>query len=629
MRPILLMLCFFMYGFISAQISVKGGDDNTDSPTNYIYVEGGYLFSTGKLLLTRNSDTEIANIYLRDDAQFIQKDDVPNEGNGTLSVFQEGAADQYAYNYWGAPVGLIGNSNPVGNLSFGINELSTPNSKLKSSGVNIISGYNSTTSNTTANSSNAVLDLAKYWIFKYINQSGNAYANWISVQDANNINPGEGFTMKGVDGTDNFTLYSVQNNPGSAQRYDFRGRPNNGDIQVTTFSSTGDIALLGNPYPSALFLSKFLIENSTGTPSNTDCNLSTTQRNATTGVAYFWDSDPSVQSHNLRDYNGGYAAFSPNGSCIGVGTYTNAVFYNYDASGNPIGSGNGSSSLSINRRFIPIAQGFFVQAPDTGTLEAIRFNNSHRVYQPEGKDNANFDRRKSMTSSNPTDSIPLLRLNFVFDNLYTRQVAVVFNDKATTGVDMAMDAANIDAVNSDAGIFNNNRNYVIDVRPFNQDEHIPLYISLNEDKEITFKINNQENIDLEHIYIYDSLYKMYNKINDGKYFNINLPAGNHHNRFYLAFRDQRLDIEELEESNFIITQNNSLQTLNISNPNNAIITGVRVFDMMGKRILSKNQLGSNSNYSFSTQNLAAGIYIVQIVDENQNAFTQKVSIYNK
>ncbi|WP_394906133.1 T9SS type A sorting domain-containing protein [uncultured Mesonia sp.] len=627
MRPILFIFCFFMYGLISAQISVKGGDDNTESPTNYIYVEGGYLFSTGKLLLTRNSDTEIANIYLRNNAQFIQEDDVANEGNGTLSVFQEGAADQYAYNYWGAPVGLISNGNPVGNLSFGINELSTPNSRLKSSGVNIISGYNSTTTNTTPNNSTAVLNLAKYWIFKYINQSGNAYANWISVQDVNNIYPGEGFTMKGVDGTDNFTLYGVQNNPGSAQRYDFRGRPNNGDIQVTTFTSANDIALLGNPYPSAIFLSKFLIENSTGA-SPTDCNLSITRRNATTGVAYFWDSDPRVQSHNLRDYNGGYAAFSPNGSCIG-GTYTNAVFYNYDASGNPIGSGNGTNSLDINRKFIPIAQGFFVQAPDTGTLEAIRFNNSHRVYQPEGKDNTNFDRQKTISSSSPTDSIPLLRLNFVFDNLYTRQVAVVFNDAATTGVDMAMDAANIDAVNSDAGIFNNNRNYVIDVRPFNQDEHIPLYISLNEDKEVTFKINNQEHIDLEHIYIYDSQYKMYNKINDGKYFNINLPAGNHHNRFYLAFKDQRLGIDELEGSNFIITQNNSLQTLNIGNPNNASITAVRVFDMMGKRILFKNQLGSNSNYSFSTQNLAAGIYIVQIVDENQNAFTQKVSIYNK
>ena len=627
MRPILFIFCFFMYGLISAQISVKGGDDNTESPTNYIYVEGGYLFSTGKLLLTRNSDTEIANIYLRNNAQFIQEDDVANEGNGTLSVFQEGAADQYAYNYWGAPVGLISNGNPTGNLSFGINELSTPNSRLKSSGVNIISGYNSTTTNTTQNNSTAVLNLAKYWIFKYINQSGNAYANWISVQDANNINPGEGFTMKGVGGTDNFTLYNVQNNPGSAQRYDFRGRPNNGDIQVTTFTSTNDIALLGNPYPSALLLSKFLIENSTGA-SPTDCNLSITRRNATTGVAYFWDSDPNVQSHNLRDYNGGYAAFSPNGSCIG-GTYTNAVFYNYDASGNPIGSGNGTNSLDINRKFIPIAQGFFVQAPDTGTLEAIRFNNSHRVYQPEGKDNTNFDRQKTISSSSPTDSIPLLRLNFVFDNLYTRQVAVVFNDAATTGVDMAMDAANIDAVNSDAGIFNNNRNYVIDVRPFDQNEHIPLYISLNEDKEVTFKINNQEHIDLEHIYIYDSQYKMYNKINDGKYFNINLPAGNHHNRFYLAFKDQRLGIDELEGSNFIITQNNSLQTLNIGNPNNASITAVRVFDMMGKRILFKNQLGSNSNYSFSTQNLAAGIYIVQVLDENQNAFTQKVSIYNK
>jgi hypothetical protein len=51
--------------------------------------------------------------------------------------------------------------------------------------------------------------------------------SWISSA----INAGEGFTMKGTSEVNTYCKW-VQNNPGSKQRYDFRGKPNDGTIQL-------------------------------------------------------------------------------------------------------------------------------------------------------------------------------------------------------------------------------------------------------------------------------------------------------------------------------------------------------------------------------------------------------------
>jgi hypothetical protein len=63
--------------------------------------------------------------------------------------------------------------------------------------------------------------------------------------------------MKGTSGTDGTTVDGVQNNPGGAQRYDFRGKPNDGTINIPILS--GEWILTGNPYPSAINLQAFLI----------------------------------------------------------------------------------------------------------------------------------------------------------------------------------------------------------------------------------------------------------------------------------------------------------------------------------------------------------------------------------
>ena len=66
--------------------------------------------------------------------------------------------------------------------------------------------------------------------------------------------------MKGVSGTDSTNPgETVVNNPGNNQRYDFRGKPNDGLITVNV--GNGASTLTGNPYPSAIDAEEFLVLN--------------------------------------------------------------------------------------------------------------------------------------------------------------------------------------------------------------------------------------------------------------------------------------------------------------------------------------------------------------------------------
>jgi hypothetical protein len=73
--------------------------------------------------------------------------------------------------------------------------------------------------------------------------ASSGYTKLGKVGSSSAINAGEGFTMKGTSGTNTTTVNLVQNNPGE-QRYDFRGKPNDGTISITVlnlqFTLTGN-----------------------------------------------------------------------------------------------------------------------------------------------------------------------------------------------------------------------------------------------------------------------------------------------------------------------------------------------------------------------------------------------------
>ena len=479
------------------------------SPNSYVYNKGTVVFATGNLEL--NGAT--SNFYLRNQGQFLQGTTglSTNKGAGKLSVFQEGTVNNYAYNYWCSPVGNA--STASGNEDFGITMLTLPISNATSNAATIDGGsYDGV-------SSLGSLSISSYWIWKFL--AGPDYAAWYHSAANSDIKAGEGFTMKGSSGSDATNVgETAVNNPGSAQRYDFRGKPNDGNITVTV--ANGNFTLTGNPYPSALHVNAFLLD-----ASNTAC----------TGVAYYWEQNKAVNSHLLLSYQGGYGVYSPV-SLGSNGVYVPATYntYNIDGTLNTTGA---SSGLTIERKYAPIGQGFMVKGNASGTLT---LKNAHRAYNKEGSF-SQFERQASpnTTAASPSfvvETIPQVRLNTIINNQFTNQIALAFVNHATDGVDRGIDAKSAveETLPNDVYFILDNDKYVIQGVKFDVNKRIPIGVKATNTSTFKFDASTIVNFDPNQtIFMYDAQDGIYHDIKTNTY-EVTLPTGEYTNRFEITFK---------------------------------------------------------------------------------------------
>lgn len=565
-----------------------------------MYVKNELLFVRQDINLQVN-----AKLYLRNQAQLLQgtTNTSSNRGSGILSVYQEGTSDNFDYNYWCSPIGIA--SSAVGNGNFGITMLYSPTSATGSVGAIALPQDN-------RDGIASPLSIASRWIYKLINT--NSYSQWGYIGATTTLAPGEGFTMKGTSGIDAIDAEGngIKNNPGGhgAQRYDFRGKPNDGNITVTL--GTNNATLTGNPYPSALHLNAFLLD-----PDNT----------AGTGVAYFWEQDKTVNSHFIADYKGGYGSYSPI-SLVSDGVYVAATFnsYNGDGSLNTVGT---SSGAMIPRKYSPIGQGFLLNGAANGI---VTLKNSHRVFYKEGNPLTQFERpaKKNATSKKTMTAASYFKLNIILNNQFTRQLALVFSTEATDGVDFGMDALSMDNnLPNDAYFFLEDKNYVIQGINFDDTKKTPLGVKTTAAISIKFYIPEVTNFDpSQAVYIYDSLDNSYHDIKVGSY-EVTVPKGTYNDRFKIAFsREQNLETEEYNTSHLIVSQNNSDQVLRISNKDGLQLSSIVLYDVLGKVILSQKDLGTNLHYNLSTSALSSGIYIVKLATAENLSISKKIIISN-
>ncbi len=103
-----------------------------------------------------------------------------------------------------------------------------------------------------------------------------------------------------------------------------------------------------------------------------------------------------------------------------------------------------------------------------------------------------------------------------------------------------------------------------------------------------------------------------------------LPAGTYNNRFEVTFAASVLGVSETTSVNFGITQHTAHQTLTLLNPNHADVKTVALFDIAGKPAFTKENLGTNDSYQFSTSGLSSGIYILDLATWDNQKFSQKI-----
>lgn len=604
MKKLILPLTIAAFGWMTLAAQTTGTIFITGSGNDYIYVDNTFIYTTDEIRIS--SPTSF--VYMRRDGQLLQSGNVPNRGLGFLSTYQEGSTNNFQYNYWCSPVGVP--SAGTGNKLFGLAGMYGANDITSSTVAAMAAGYDGTASPFT---------ISESWIYKY--QLGDVYSGWSYVGTGTTLDAGEGFTMKGTSGTDATSILGVANNPGSKQRYDFRGRPNNGDITINL--ADGKRTLTGNPYPSTIDLSAFL----------TDAVNST-------GVAYFWEHDKTADSHNLNAYRGGYGTFSPV-SRGGTGIYVSAAYSTYDGEGNSTGVYS-NPNFVFERRFSPIGQGFMIEGNASGITATM--SNNYRVYVKEGAATfSEFERGTNDATADflteiqsvsgfdyttvSTAGIPQIKFNTLLNNQGIRQMVLAFDPTATDGADHAMDALMPgDSTPADVYFLIEDKGYVIDVIDFDADKRIP--VGFKNTEEANFKITVKEVINFtgaQNVYLHDKVSDMYFDIKNN-FYEMVLPAGVNNTQYEITFKNGDKPIVEVGTSSLEVLLSSATNVLTIANPEKIALANCSLYDVVGKLIFSKNDLGANESYEFPVSGLSEGVYIVRVITNGNSEISKKVIV---
>ena len=612
--------------------------------------DGSYVFMTNQYMTVMNDVNlnNTGNFYLRNTSQLLQKGSGAsvNSGTGKLSVFQEGTVNDFQYNYWCSPVGNGAAGNP-----FGVALLNRPTGLISSTAAEIlpVNSYNGS----ATGGAGGTMQIAPYWIWKFVSLSP-VYANWQHVSNTQTLNPGEGFTMKGTSGTDALVADAdaVANKTGAAQRYDFRGRPNDGTISVAV--SSGNLTLVGNPYSSAINLNQYLVENR-GDSYNVGTGVVSAGGNTAVinGTAYYWEHSKSANTHVLAGYVGGYGTYVANGANVGTpGTWVAATWdtYNGDGTLNTTGASSGST---FKRQFSPIGQGFMVQGVAAGSSV---MKNAYRVFVKEGvANNSTFERSSSATASidgNNWDEIPnvagidytqisklpvpQIKLLAVLNDTRSVEVAMAFNPNASDDYDLGYDGISPDVYSNAPntvyfGQNNNDKKCVITTLPFEMDKRIPIAFKCAAASSFKVKVSDIINFtDSENVYIHDKVTGIYFDIKNGE-FNISLPAGENATRFEVTFRNFDVlanDNNNLGADSFEVYQNNKNAMLTIVNTLNKDVLNCTVYDVTGKLVITKKNLGKNNLIELPTNALSDGVYIVKLNTADNVSVEKKIIVGN-
>jgi len=621
MRNLLLLLAVILAPKIAVAQLFVSPDGATDS---YIYVKDQVLYVEDNIRINPNNvGSTYASIYLRDGAQLIQgAGTTPNSGTGLISIYQTvDETSNYHYNFWHSPVGF---PNGSGNQNSGLSRIYDIVDLTDSDAVSSTGGHNGDATTTP-------MTISRRWIYKRLSSPDNEQeANYIYVGHNNNIEPGYGFTMKGV--SNGAVTQSVT--------YDFRGRANNGTITVPVNAGT-QWTLSGNPYPSAIDLKLFYADNIA---------------NGVTEVLFWDEPKNSEYSHQYADKSGGYGTWIP-GPGVGdvdPGLYTAPTFANYDASGLGSNAGTGTGPV-VDRRYSPVGQGFVVETTNASST-TFTLKNDYRIWKkigevsefrnPTGGTYSDYNGNTG-TPTNPNAGIvPQIRINVGMDEAYARQLLIAFSPNSTNGYDIGLDAHHpMDAAGSEAyfpisvGQDSNIEPFVIQTVPFEVDKNIPLTIvSQGETKVSVTGIDLVNLPPNQTVFVYDNSNNSYQAIDDGRSASYLLPEGEYKNRFYIVFKDgNKAPTEPIiaktntKKANASVTffQNNPLKVLEISNPDGYTIDAAYMYDVTGKLVYSANDLGKEASYKLPTHNLSDGIYLVKLITDTNIGIDYKMSVYNK
>jgi hypothetical protein len=557
-----------------------------------------------ELTVKNNVELISGDLRLTGEAQLIQEGTNPNPGGGVGKLFrdQQGQKNSFNYNYWSSPV-----NSSVDFAYYSINGVLKDGTDI----TNVISVSNFNQENITFGDGAYFADgvatnpikISNRWLYSYNSQTPDSntglqnYYLWNPIGNSGKLKIGEGFTMKGIDGS--ASLSSLQN-------YVFIGKPNSGTIALNL--PENQTYLIGNPYPSALDADEFIRDNLK------DCTNCRASANIFNGALYFWDHFDSSNNHYLAQYVGGYATYTLMGGLPAIAN-------------DPLTVNNGSSGSKFPKRYIPVSQGFFVDAalaPSIiGTSTTIsdgvlNFKNSQRAFVTESTPSSIFMKTSETNKikASEIDIRPKIRLGFDTAIGSHRQLLLGADIHTTSQFDLGYDAPMNDSNANDMFWVINDIPLVIQAVPdFNTDRTVPIGVKIGNEGNVTFKIDALENIlSNTPIYLYDAENGTYNDIRNAVY-TTSLAIGKYNNRFSLRFMDATLNLDEsMLKNEIIVSYSNKYKLLTIKNNQlDTTINSVSIITILGQESAQWNLENSEqSDIQIPIKNSASGIYIVKV-----------------
>ncbi|MEN3323424.1 LamG-like jellyroll fold domain-containing protein [Mariniflexile soesokkakense] len=569
----------------------------------------GLIIDEGKTL-TVNGDHEIYNSWflnlggtldLMNDSQLVQTttSDLVTSATGKLLRRQEGTSNAFRYNYWSSPVGIQGATGLIDNNA------ATNNTNNTAFTLNMLkdeTGFNMQ----FASAYNQAGKISTYWLYTFKN--GLTYWDWASVKPNTLLEPGVGYTQKGT------------GNAGLQQQYIFEGKPNNGTIivKVTDKGGPGSVTnvskteyLLGNPYPSALDIHKFIDDN----------------KGIIGGTVQLWQQWAG-NSHNLNEYQGGYAHVNKLGA-IRASQFTGIY-------GATLGTLEGTLPPE---RYLPIGQAFIAEIVASGN---VVFNNSQRKFVKEidaygvvGSILSLFKsgNKQSKSSNGPegndNNSMKKIRLEFnsVVGPKTKRELLLGFSESTTDGFDYGYDSENIEVNNNDFNLDLEGKNMNMQAyAPITSDKAVPLNFKSSGNNTFEIKATELKNIDEDQeVYLRDNETDTYFDLRQGTAYKFSSTQGKFNKRFELVFqsKQQSLSAEEImAPENFIYYQNttNTLYGKKLK----ASIDKLAIVNIRGQTVLEFNNVSQDMlTNGMKITGVATGTYIAWFKAQTGQVFTKK------
>ncbi len=556
-------------------------------------------------------------IDLVGESQLIQTEGsiIDADSGGYIERDQQGTANGFNYNYWSSSVGPIsGNSATRGT---GVSSTNANHTLLEVINDGTISGSYGTPNFSSSYSASDgtppppgfIRTISSFWLYKFYGPENDYYA-WGKINESSSLQAGEGFTMKGTSGAVSIT---------TEQNYVFKGLPNNGNITLELDNTSGEVdRLVGNPYPSAIDATEFILDNLSIADGGNNTNGTVFN-----GALYFWDHFGEENTHNLSGYVGGYATRNLIGGAVAIS--------NDSRINNTSDGGSAAVGTKEPGQFIPVNQGFFVSTAlggfnnDNGTPILtvdggdIVFKNSQRVFATEDGSTSLFFKsskgKKGSTVANKSKSndASIIKLIYNSPKGYHRQIVLGTNKNASNDFDIGYDAFMADVNEEDMfWNFNNNKLVIQGVNTIDETQEFSIGIIVKEAGLAAISVDVLESNASTNLYIKDEDTGNTYQINNNP-FQVYLEEGTYNERFKLVFKESNKallsTVEELI-TDMLIFYDTASSSIRIINKNNINVFGITLYNILGQDVKSL-KLNSSNDMSIPVS-VNSGAYIVKL-----------------